>query len=431
MPDPAPPPAPPPAQPPGAPPHRGTRRERALVVVGIVVLGFNLRPAAVSVGPVLAEITDALSMGSLAAGLLTSLPVVAFGAFGATAPAAARRLGTHRLTVLCLLGVVVGLLARALTSSAAVFLVASVVGLAGMAMANVLLPSLIKLHFAERVGLFTALYTTAMAIGLTAASVLTVPLATALGSWRWGIGVWAAAAALAAVPWLLLVRHDLKPGATRRRISVADVARTRLGMAMAVMFGLQSAHAYTIFGWFAQVYRDAGFSAATAGLLLGVVAGISIPISLWVPSAAGRRRDQTPLLWALIACYPVGYLGLVVAPVEGAWLWALLVGTGAGVFPLVLTLIGLRSRTPDGTAALSGFAQSAGYAISALGPVGIGALYGATGGWTWPLLTLTASTALMAALAPAVGRPGHVEDQLVRLSSSAPRQRQARRTLPR
>jgi CP family cyanate transporter-like MFS transporter len=300
-----------------------------------------------------------------------------------------------------------------------------------MAMANVLLPSLIKLHFPDRVGLFTALYTTALATGLTAASVLTVPLATALGSWRWGIGSWAAAAAVAALPWLFLVRHDLKPGATRRRISVAQVARTRLGWAMALLFGIQSAHAYTIFGWFAQVYRDAGFSAATAGLLLGIVTGISIPISLWVPSAAGRRRDQTALQWGLIACFPVGYLGLIVAPDEVPWLWALFLGTGCGIFPLVLTLIGLRSRTPDGTAALSGFSQSAGYAIAALGPIGIAALHDATGGWTWPLITLTASTVLMAALAPVVGRPGAIEDHLDALSPSAGPPQPDRRTLPR
>jgi CP family cyanate transporter-like MFS transporter len=415
-----------------APPVPETRLQRALVVVGIVVLGFNLRTAAVSVGPVLAEITDALAMGPLAAGALTALPVLAFSVFGALAPASARRVGAHRLTVLCLAAVVLGLALRAVTSSVAVFLGASVVALAGMAMANVMLPSLVKLHFSDRVGLLTALYTTSLALGLTSAFVLTVPLGTALGSWRWGLGAWAVVAALAALPWLFLVRHDLKPGATRRSLGVSQVARTRLGAAMAVVFGVQSAHAYTVFGWFAQVYRDAGFSAAKAGLLLGVIAGISIPISLWVPSAAARRRDQTALVWLLVACWPAGYVGLVLAPVGGAWLWAVLVGTGTGVFPLVLTLFGLRTRTPDGTAALSGFAQSAGYAIAAVGPLGIAALHDATGGWTWPLLTMTASTVVLFVLAPVVGRPGHLEDQLGdRVSRSAPRRPRGRRTLPR
>jgi CP family cyanate transporter-like MFS transporter len=392
--------------------HEDTRLERALVVCGILVLAFNLRPAAVSVGPVLAEVTHGLHMGNVAAGLLTALPVLAFGAFGALAPTAARVAGVHRVTLLSLLAVVAGLVTRATTDNVPLFLVMSVLALAGMATANVLLPSLVKLHFPDRIGFFTALYTTSLAIGLTAASVLTVPLAQQLGSWRWGLGSWALVAAVAALPWLLLVRHDSTPRAQQRSIPLREVARTRLGWAMAMLFGLQSAQAYTIFGWFAQVYRDAGFSAATAGLLLGVITGISIPLSFWVPVAAGRVSDQTRLMLALIACYPVGYLGLLFLPRQGAWLWALLVGTAASVFPVVLTLIGLRSRTPDGTAALSGFTQSVGYAVAAAGPFGVGVLYEATGGWTWPLLVLTAMSAVTAWLATIAGKPVVIEDQL-------------------
>ena len=393
-------------------PHRNTSFERALVVVGVVLLAFNLRPAAGSVGPVLAEITAGLGMGPLAAGVLTSLPVIAFGVFGAVAPTAARVVGMHRLTLLALVALVTGLMVRAVTTSTPVFLTMSVLALSGMAVANVLLPSLVKLHFPDRIGPFTALYTTSLAIGLTSASVLTVPVAEHYGSWRGGLGFWAAAAVLAALPWVLLVRHDLVPRGDARRISLRDVARTRLGWAMAVMFGLQSALAYTMFGWFAQVYRDAGFSATTAGLLLGVITGISIPISLGVPAAAGRVADQTLLVLGLTLCFPVGFLGLILLPVEGAWLWALLVGTGAGVFPLVLTLIGLRSRTPDGTAALSGFTQAVGYAIAAGGPVGFSALYDATGSWTWPLLAATGVALVMAATAGTVGHPRYIEDEL-------------------
>jgi CP family cyanate transporter-like MFS transporter len=183
---------------------------------------------------------------------------------------------------------------------------------------------------------------------------------------------------------------------------------------MALVFGLQSAQAYTMFGWFAQVYRDAGFSATTAGLLLGVITGMSIPISLWAPAAAARAADQRRLMLALIACYPIGYLGLLLLPREGAWVWAVLLGIAAGVFPVVLTLIGLRSRTAAGTAALSGFTQGVGYAVSVTGPLGTGLLYAATGGWAWPLLMLTAMAAVTALLTTVVARPGHVEEELAR-----------------
>jgi CP family cyanate transporter-like MFS transporter len=389
-----------------------TRAERILVVVGIIVLAFNLRPAAVSVGPVLDEITTGLSMSSTTAGLLTTLPVLSFAGFGALAPWLARALGLHKVTLLALVSVVVGLALRSQTGNVPLFLLLSLLSLAGMATANVLLPSLVKLHFPDRVGLMTSIYTTSLAVGLTLASVLTVPLSEQLGSWRWGLFAWAATALVAALPWLGLIRHDRAPEDAAHGISLGQVARTRLGWGMALFFGFQSLQAYSVFGWFAQVYRDAGFSAGTAGLLLGVITAMSIPLSFWLPSWAARMEHQTWLIVGLVLCYPVGYVGLIVAPVAGAWLWAVLVGVAASVFPVVLTLIGLRARTSEGTAALSGFTQSVGYLIAAIGPFGMGLVYGLTGGWTVPLIGLIVLVVPQLAAGLLVARPSYIEDAI-------------------
>jgi CP family cyanate transporter-like MFS transporter len=393
-------------------PGQETRLQRLLVVVGIVALAFNLRPAAVSVGPVLDEIRATLGMSATAAGLLTTLPVLAFAVFGALAPALARAMGVHRVTLLALGAAVGGLALRARTDSVTAMMVLSLLALSGMATANVLLPSLVKLHFPHRVGLLTSLYTTALAVGLASSSALTVPIGEQLGTWRWGLGAWAVTALVAALPWFALVRHDRAPTEPPHTVTLGDVARTRLGWMMAALFGLQSLQAYSIFGWFAQVYRDAGFGAGTAGLLLGLITGVSIPLSFWLPSLAARRTDQRVLMCVLVACYPVGYVGLIVAPVGGAWLWAVLVGTGTAVFPVVLTLIGLRSRTSAGTAALSGFTQSVGYLLAALGPFGVGVLYGVSGGWTVPLAALIVLTVPQLVAGLSVARPAYIEDQL-------------------
>jgi CP family cyanate transporter-like MFS transporter len=351
-------------------------------------------------------------MSGTTAGVLTTLPVLAFAGFGATAPWLARAWGLHRVTLLALLAVVVGLGLRPLTSNVPLFLLLSLLALAGMATANVLLPSLVKLHFPGRVGLMTSIYTTSLAVGLTLASVLTVPISHTFGSWRWGLMAWAATALVAAVPWIGLLRHDRAPEPGAHTITLGAVARTRLGWAMAAFFGLQSLQAYSIFGWFAQVYRDAGFSAGTAGLLLGVITAMSIPLSFWLPALAGRLHHQAWLIVALVACYPAGYLGLIFAPVAGAWAWAVLVGVAASVFPVVLTLIGLRARTSAGTAALSGFTQSVGYLIAAVGPLGMGVLYDATGGWTVPLVALTVLVVPQLAAGLMVAWPSYIEDKL-------------------
>lgn len=388
------------------------RRAMALVLVGIVLLSFNLRPTAVSVAPVLAEVRASFSMSGPVAGLLTSLPVIAFAVFGALAPAAARRIGIHRVTLLAILAAVAGLLGRAVTHSEALFLLLSLLALGGMAMANVLLPSLVKLHFPDRIGRVTAIYTTALSIGLTAALVLTVPVSDAFGGWRWGLGTWAALAVVAALPWLSLVAHDRNLERAPSMITFRQVARTRLGQAMALFFGLQSLQAYAIFGWFAQLWRDSGYSATVAGVLAGLLAGTAIPLSLWLPNVLARSSDPRRVLFAVIAAYPVGYVGLMLAPHSLAIVWALLVGVATVTFPLILTLIGLRARTPEGTAALSAFTQSTGYLLAAVGPFAVGVVHDATGGWTWPLVLLLALAVPLFPLARYVARPVMVEEQL-------------------
>ncbi len=380
--------------------------------MGIVLLSLNLRPAAVSVGPVLKEVRDSFGMSPAAVGLLTSLPVIAFAIFGALAPAAAARFGVHRVTLVAVLIVIAGLAGRAVTHSEALFLLLSLLALSGMAMANVLLPSLVKLHFPDRIGAMTAIYTTALSTGLTAALVLTVPISDALGGWRYGLGVWAVIAVVAAIPWLALAPRDRHLERVARTVSFRDVARTRLGVVMALFFGLQSLQAYAIFGWFAQLWRDNGYSATHAGILAGLLAGTAIPLSLWLPNVLARTTDPRWVLYTIIACYPIGYVGLLIAPHDLAILWAVVIGVATVTFPLILTLIGLRARTPEGTAALSAFTQSTGYLIAALGPFAVGLVHDASGGWTVPLVMLLVLAIPLFPLATYVSKVRFVEDQL-------------------
>lgn len=389
-----------------------TRRSSVVALAAILLLAVNLRPAAVSVGPVLEEVRQGLHMGVGVAGLLTSLPVVAFALFGSVAPLLARRFGIHRITLLSLFAVAIGLFARALAGTEAAFLGFSMLALAGMALANVLLPSLVKLHFPDKIGQVTALYTTLLAAGLTLSLMLTVPIADAGGGWRTGLGVWALVAVVAAIPWLPMIAHDQSVETAPHTIRFLDVARTPIGVAMILFFGLQSLQAYAVFGWFATLWRDAGFSATTAGLLVALLAGMSIPLSLWAPNALAQSAHPRRILLFFMLCYPLGYLVLLVSPHTLAIPAALLIGTGAVVFPLVLVLINLRSRTPEGTAALSSVAQSLGYLFAAVGPFAIGLIHEHSGGWTWPLWALIAVCVPQTVFGLMCGRQVFVEDQL-------------------
>jgi CP family cyanate transporter-like MFS transporter len=180
---------------------------------------------------------------------------------------------------------------------------------------------------------------------------------------------------------------------------------------MAVYFGTQSLGAYAIMGWLAQLFRDAGYRPQDAGLLLAGVTALGVPIALLMPTLAGRLRTLHPLVLTLSAAMALAYVGMAVAPHDGALLWVVLLAIGQSAFPMILATIGLRARTTEGTVALSAFSQSVGYLIAALGPLLVGILYGTTGGWTVPIGFLLAALAVQTGAGMVIARPRHIEDE--------------------
>ena len=396
----------------------GRRAPAWALLVGVVLAAVNLRTAVTSVGPLLDELETGIGLTSTLAGVLTTLPVISFAVLGSLTPRLAHRVGEQRLLAGALALMTAGLALRATVGTPLPFLALSVVALVGGAMGNVLLPVLVKRHFADRVGPMTAAYTTALAVGTTLAAAVSVPIATRDGrvDWRVGLGVWALLAGAAALCWLVLpagqggVGED---GAARVRVRLRG---SRTAWALALFFGSQSLQAYVAFGWFALFFSErAGVSAARAGVLVAVLAAISIPSSIVIPSLAARLRSQRPLVAVLVCCYVIAYTGMLVAPRAGAFVWVVLVGVGSGAFPLALTLIGLRSRTPGTTSALSAFAQSIGYLLAAGGPLLVGVLHGADGSWTGPFALLFGALAVMAVSGWLVAEPRDVEDDLAAL----------------
>lgn len=403
------------AGPAGGRSRRTGRSGHGTLVAAIVLTALNLRTAVTSVGPLLGEISAGLQLSGVTAGLLTTMPVACFAVVGWFAPALSHRFGEHRVVAGALVLMTVGLASRAVVDSAVLFLLLSVLALTGGALGNVLLPSLVKRHFPDRIGLMTAAYTTALAVGTTVAAAATVPLAQAVGdgSWRFGLGAWAALSAVAVLPWLPHLRDRGAAGPADVQRSGGRMLRSRTAWALALFFGAQSMQAYVAFGWFALFFQEeGGFTAARSGLLVAFLAGLSIPVSLAVPSLAARMTSQRPLVVFHVGCYLVAYTGMLLAPRSGAWVWALLVGVGAGAFPLALTMIGLRTRTADATASLSAFSQSVGYVLAGTGPLLVGVLHGRSGDWSAPFALLFAGLLVVLVAGWYAAQPRFVEDEL-------------------
>ncbi|WP_326696806.1 MFS transporter [Streptomyces sp. NBC_01754] len=392
-----------------------------MVTVGLVLAALNLRPAITSLGPLLEEVRDGLHMNGSVAGVLTSVPPFCFALFGFMAPRLARRFGPGAVVCAGMAAIAAGLLIRPYTGGTAGFLAASALALMGIAVSNVLMPVIVKRWFPDRVGSMTGLYSMALALGTSFAAALTVPVTQALGgNWRTGLAVWAAPAVIAVLPWLVALlrggegaagQRGTRPAATSEPAPALRITRSRTSWALACFFGLQATAAYITMGWIPQIFRDAGVSAGTAGVLLAVTMAMGVPLAFVIPRLAARLRNQGPIVLVLSGCGLLGYLGLHLAPVGGAWAWALLLGISNCAFPLALTMIGMRARSGAGVVRLSAFAQSTGYLLSIPGPLLVGVLYEHSGGWGLPLALMAGLLVPQTVAGLLAGRNRVIEDE--------------------
>ncbi|MEB3034172.1 CynX/NimT family MFS transporter [[Mycobacterium] nativiensis] len=362
-----------------------------LLTVAVVLTALNLRPAITSVGPLLPEMRGALGVSDTWAGVLTTLPCLCFAGAGLAAPWLSRRIGLGRTVSAALLTLVAGLLIR-VCDGPLVVLGGTLVATAGIALINVLIPVIIRGSFPAQIGLMTGIYTAALQGGGALGSAVTPVLDDALGGWRSALGVWSALALLALVAWVVGARGFDRAGSAAPATATKgrSLLRSRLAWTVAVFFGAQAFLAYVVMGWLPEVLIENGTSETRAGLLLGLISVIAVPISLIVSPLAARRDSQSGWIVGLGVLGVAGMLGLLIAPAAAPLLWSVLVGLGMSVFSLALTVIALRARDAEDTASLSGMAQGFGYLLAGAGPFLFGLLHHVSGGWTVPWLMMLA-----------------------------------------
>ncbi|WP_252976221.1 hypothetical protein [Janibacter melonis] len=181
---------------------------------------------------------------------------------------------------------------------------------------------------------------------------------------------------------------------------------------MTVLFGLQSMHAYIQMGWLPQIYRDAGLSAATAGSMQALLAAVTIIGGLTMPGAIARGRGLRPMIVVPGLLLVLGHGGLIAAPATTPWVWAVALGLSGSAFPLVIALITARTRSPLVTARVSRFVQPVGYLLAGAGPLLVGVLHDATGGWTVVLWVLAATAVPFVWAGLRAVREASVDDEL-------------------
>ncbi|MEV4888188.1 MFS transporter [Nonomuraea sp. NPDC055795] len=376
--------------------------EKRLLVWGLLVVAANLRASLTGVGPLLDRVQADLGLAPAVAGLLNTLPLLAFVVLSPMVPRLAARWGAERLLGGALVVLTLGIALRWVPVAAGLFGGTVLIG-AGIAVGNVLLPSLIKRDFPDKVGLLTSAYATVMGGVAAVASGVAVPISeVAPGGWYTALGCWVLFAFVAVLLWAPQVRAP-RLGAQPPRAHRLPWG-SGLAWAVTAFMGLQSLGFYVVVTWLPQVFQDSGVSAAAAGWLLFVFQAVAVVTSLAVPAALRWARDQRALAAICSAVMLAGYLGLFVAP-GWALLWSVVLGLGGGAcLVLALAFMSMRAQDAAEAGALSAMAQSIGYLLAAVGPVAFGLLHTVGSGWRVPILLMCVAAAVQTIVALVAGR---------------------------
>ncbi|WP_428235484.1 CynX/NimT family MFS transporter [Gracilimonas sp.] len=392
----------------------GTRRNRlqtGLLISGIILIALNLRPALASVGPLIAEIRESTGLSNSLLGLLTTLPLIAFGFVSMLTTLFTRRFGIEKTLFGALILLTIGILARLIQSPVALFGGTLMLGIA-IALGNVLLPSLVKRDFPDKSGPLTSLYSSMMGIGASLAAGLSVPISKGMGlGWRYTLALWSLPAFIALLIWIPQLRYNTNSSRLSSfRKALKKMAGSATAWQVAVFMGLQSLAFYVILAWLPDILQSRGLSESYSGWMLSLSQGTGVLGTLLIPYFAGKKSNQQSIVWMLILMEGVCLAALMLTDTFGVAVWVSVLGFAlGGSFGLALLFIVLRSHDTQEATELSGMAQSAGYILAAIGPILIGALYDLTGNWNVPLGFLLGVLVIKAGFGHFAGKPKKVE----------------------
>ncbi|HEX4062632.1 MAG TPA: MFS transporter [Streptosporangiaceae bacterium] len=374
------------------------RAGTVLLVVGIMVLALNLRAAITSLPPVFPGLAARLHLSPAEVTARATIPVLCFGLFSPVAARLSRRFGEERVLLGALALLAAGLALRGAFPGGMLY-PGTVLGMAAIALMNVLLPSLIKRRQPSRAGLLIGSYLLCLAVGSVFGSLLAVPLYrdTAHAAWlggpiRFTLWLWAVPAVIAFAVWLPQARYRTLPGAAgggAGGVARSSVARHPLAWQVTVFMGMQSLTYYAALSWLPTLFQDRGMSAAQAGDLSALMNLGNAVTALLIPVIAHRMASQRALAVPTVIATAAGFAGALYSPLGGAWAWVLLLGLSQGA-SLSLAIFFTVARAPDPmtAASLSALAQGGGYLLATTGPLAVGLLHAATGGWGVPIMLL-------------------------------------------
>lgn len=341
---------------------------RFWLILAILLVAINLRPAMAALGPLLDLIEHATGLDSAGAGLLTTLPVFLMGVCALLGKSLRKKFGEVNGVALGTLLIVLACASRAWWGSATGMLVsAAVVGI-GVALVQALLPGFIKGQFASATGRMMGLYTTGIMSGAAIAAASAARLHEFLG-WQTTLAFWALPALLALGLWgMTTASRNAVMAPTDAAPSMA-LWRYARAWTLMLFFGVATGVYTLILAWLPPFYVELGQSRQAAGDLLAGLTLTEVMSGMLVSALVGRFHDRRPLLLVALGSTLGGLATMLIAPVGMSLLAILLLGLGVGaLFPLSLILAMDHFEQPALAGDLAAFVQGGGYMIASLMP---------------------------------------------------------------
>lgn len=381
--------------------------------LAIVFIAIVLRPPVASIGPLLQEIQQGLGVSASLVGVLAASPVLCFGLGAFASPWLVSKFGVNRamLVVLSVLGLSSAL--RMIFGYPGLLLGTIGAGLS-IAIANVLLPTIVRIQFPNKVALITGAYTTLLAISASLAASIAVPSSIALGGWSPALAIWIIPTVLAVLLWLPKTKTDEVHVAQPAQAAAEEksaVLRSPISWAIVGFFGIQSLGFYALLGWMPSALISIDVSPQDAGNYLGFASAIGIPTGLIISSVLGRFKS---LAWWAAGTSTLTLIGNVLffwvlesGELELLLAACVLIGLGmSATFPISLSLISTRAATQAQTTQLSAMAQGWGYLLAAAGTYMVGFVANLVGSYGLSFVLISGLTLIQTVIGFYAGRPG-------------------------
>ncbi|MGI2274410.1 CynX/NimT family MFS transporter [Staphylococcus cohnii] len=364
------------------------------VILAIVFIASTLRAPLTSVGPVVDEIKYVMEINNSVAGILTTIPLIIFAIVSPLVSRVTSRITMSRTILYSTILLIIGLYLR-VAGDFSLFIIGTLVLGIAIAFGNVVLPSYVKWYFPMQIGIATGIYSGTMNFTAGLGGGLSFPLSQTPLGFRLSLSFWIILGIIAIILWIPKARKGAKlekqtiDETQVKHHKKVNIVKSKLAWMVALTMGFQSMVFYTVVAWVPSILVDRGVDPSTAGYLLMLNQFSQVPMTFSFPIIASKLKDQRILVVIITILFLTGFGLFFTQSLVLLVIGMVIAGLAMGAcFSLCMTFFSIRARTSDGSISLSGFGQSVGYLIAAIGPFLIGYLHDYTGNWISGIIAL-------------------------------------------